>query len=139
MNRWLKLVVIIVFSCTLLFGCDDDDFAPYTNIDYDVSIHLKSNIFVISEAKPELSQIVAEYAKDIPLTYVHYEIYGTKGTAEFQFFGGYENGENRATCIILYMDINTNNVTKINYEEGHGKRMASVDMSNPIMMISQHI
>lgn len=126
MNRWLKVIVIIVFSCTLLFGCDDDDFAPYTNIDYDVSIHLKSNIFVISEAKQELSQIVAEYAKDIPLTYVHYEIYGTKGTAEFQFFGGYENGENRATCITLYVDINTNNVIKINYEDGHGKRMSSV-------------
>lgn len=126
MNRWLKLTVIIVFFCILLSGCDDD-FAPYTNIDYDVSIHLKSNIFVISEAKQELSRIVDEYAKDMPLTYVHYEIYNTtKGTVEFQFFGGYENGENRATCITLYVDINTNNITKINYEDGHGKRMSSI-------------
>lgn len=31
MNRWLKLTVIIVFSCTLLFGCDDDDILTNDN------------------------------------------------------------------------------------------------------------
>ena len=132
MNRWLKLIAIIVFSCTLLFGCDNDDFAPYTNIDYDVSIHLKSNIFVISEARQELTQIVAEYAKDMPLTGAEYEIYNTKGTIEFQFFRFYTNGENRAILITLFVDLSTNSVTKINYEDGHAKRV-----SGPVYEIKQ--
>ena len=109
------LIVILSTSC-------DDDWEPYTNVNYDINYQLNGDIFQLSEIESELFSLVCEYDDNVKLTYAEFE-FKTKnyGVAEFEFFREYKIGTKYyGVLITLYANLYTKTVYKLNYEEGRG-------------------
>ena len=119
------LICGITFLIVILFTSCDDDWAPYTNVNYDVEYELKGDIFQLSEIEPELFTLVCEYDDNVKLTYAEFEFTDkNNGVAEYQFFREYKIGSKYyGVLITLYADINNKTVYRLNYEEGIGKRV----------------
>ena len=115
----------ITFLIVILFTSCDDDWAPHTNVNYDINYQLNGDIFQLSEIESELFSLVCEYDDNVKLTYAEFE-FKTKnyGVAKFEFFREYKIGTKYyGVLITLYADINNKTVYRLNYEEGIGKRV----------------
>ncbi len=124
MKRFFTLITIAM----LLFifsGCEDDDFAPYTNYTDEVSYELTGNSFMVSEIEEEVLGIAEKYQAEAYLSTVNYTFYSqNNGTAQFIYFYATPN-KNEGTVITVSIDLYDNTVTSVQFEKGHGKRVCA--------------
>ena len=126
-----KIVSIIVVAFIIVislivynFIINNEDFAPYTNEEYNESYDITSDIYDVTVVKYELTPIVEKYEEGVKLTYVQYDIEENSKMAEFQFYKDDYNGKNMACIITAIVDIDAKKITKIKYEKGNGKRVS---------------
>ena len=126
-----KIVSIIVVAFIIVislivynFIINNEDFAPYTNEEYNESYDITSDIYDVTVVKYELTPIVEKYEEGVKLTYAQYDIEENSKTAEFQFYKDDYNGKNMACIITAIVDIDAKKITKIKYEKGNGKRVS---------------
>lgn len=118
----LFFIVVGIFFYKLIIN--NDDFAPYTNKEYNDSYELKNDIYNLPLTKYELTEIAQKYEKGVKLTYAQYDINENSKTAKFEFYTD-DYGEKNMACIVtLYVNIDDEKVTKVKYEKGHGKRVS---------------
>lgn len=127
MKKKILLIIIVVFIIISIvaytFILNNDDFAPYTNKEYDEVYDINSDIYDLALIKYELTSLAQQYEKGVKLTYAQYDIKDDSKTAEFQFYNDDYNGKNEACIVTIIVDIDEKKTTKIKYEKGHGKRV----------------
>ncbi|MFR8104735.1 MAG: hypothetical protein ACLU8F_06685 [Clostridia bacterium] len=128
MKKKILSIIIVVFIIimsivTYNFITNNDDFAPYTNKEYDEFYDINSDIYDLALIKYELTPLAQKYEKGVKLTYAQYDIKDNSKTAEFQFYNDDYNGKNEACIVTILVDIDEKKTTKIKYERGHGKRV----------------
>ena len=118
----LFFIVVGIFFYKLIIN--NDDFAPYTNKEYNDFYELKNDIYNLPLTKYELTEIAQKYENGVKLTYAQYDINENSKTAKFEFYTD-DYGEKNMACIVtLYVNIDDEKVTKVKYEKGHGKRVS---------------
>lgn len=123
----IAIIVIFIIIVSIIFFNfieSNDDFAPYTNKEYDEVYDITSDIYDLASTKYELTKIAQKYEDGVRLTYAQYNIEKNNKTAEFQFYNDTYNGKNKACIVTIAVDIDTQKTTKIRYEKGHGKRVS---------------
>ncbi len=122
-----KIITLIVFlvllSCMILSGCSDEDWASCEEKTEEVSIKLDNSIFDLAQCKDELKNVCNKYAKDLSLVHAEYIFFKDKDSqAIISMSKLYERGEVGYTKLCeLYVDIESNTVTKIIYYDGISK------------------
>lgn len=119
------LFIVLVFYIFSFSACKDDDWATYKNVNYELCTKIEGNIFLISEIESELLSVISMYDNDVKLTYAQYIFEDeNNGVVEFQFFREYKKGSTYYSVVItLYANLSNGIIYKVNYEEGHGKRV----------------
>ncbi len=110
---------LILFTITALFtSCmwEEDEFASYQNIRYDISEEIEGNIFVISEIEEETRDIATRYSKDVTLCSAQYKFFDkTEGEAVLEY--GYSDMSTGYTTIVeIHIDIATKKTACVNYK-----------------------
>ena len=67
----LFFIVVGIFFYKLIIN--NDDFAPYTNKEYNDSYELKNDIYNLPLTKYELTEIAQKYENGVKLTYAQYK------------------------------------------------------------------
>lgn len=119
------IVFLVILSCMILSGCSDEDWAPYEEKTEEVSIKLDNSICNLVQCKEELKNVCNKYAKDLLLVHAEYKFFKDKDSqAIISMSKVYERGEVGYTKLCeLYVDIESNTVTKIIYRDGISRRV----------------
>lgn len=124
------ILLILMLHVILLSACAaNDDFAPYENNTFDVSIDVDGNIFVISEIEDEITAVANEYASEASLAYVKYTFFGENhGEILFNYKYNYERdifGQKigYTKIVDVFIDIFEKKIDKVVYEDGITKRV----------------
>lgn len=119
------IVFLVILSCMILSGCSDEDWAPYEEKTEEVSIKLDNSICDLVQCKEELKNVCNKYAKDLLLVHAEYKFFKDKDSqAIISMSKVYERGEVGYTKLCeLYVDIESNTVTKIIYCDGISRRV----------------
>lgn len=122
-----KMLAIISCSiCLFLFSACTDDFAPYQNINYDISNYIDGDIFIISDVEKSISDIALKYVDNISLSYVEYTFFDENdGDILFQYKKCYEKDDIGYTTLLnVYVNICTQIAYKVEYIDGISKRVS---------------
>ncbi|MDR1000696.1 MAG: hypothetical protein LBL96_07860 [Clostridiales bacterium] len=124
---FIILITLMMFMI-INTGCyDNDDWAPYTRKNKDIDEALTANEInslanIISDAN-----IIAEiYVVGFPMTRITLttEDAGMTGDIQFTFAEAYEMS-NQVTIVDVFYDIGRRVFYKVEYEQGHGKRVSA--------------
>lgn len=128
----LKIIFKLILIGTLMtgvVGCDNnDDFAPYTNYDKELDISISGYQSCIFDITDEVTQIAQKYTEGVELTYAIIifkdaeQIAAQQGNIQFDFYKEHET-KNQITRVLLNYNMSTHKVDKLNFEQGHGKRV----------------
>lgn len=122
-----KILAIISCSmCLFLFSACTDDFAPYQNINYDISNYIDGDIFIISDVEKSVFDIALKYVDNISLSYVEYTFFDENdGDILFQYKKCYEKDDIGYTTLLnVYVNICTQTAYKVEYIDGISKRVS---------------
>lgn len=125
MKKKMVLLIMLCFSF-FLFGCDED-FAPYSDNTYTISVPINGDIYTISDIEEEINNIVKDYVDNTELAYSEYYFYNTPADyAMFNYVKYYEkSGVGYTISIDIYVDINKKIAYKIQVVDGISKRVPS--------------
>ena len=117
------LIIVLILTAYAVFNCieNDDDWAPYTEKEFDTAYDIKSDVFNLSQLKEETTDIAQKYEKDVKLTEAHYYLEdNNNGLITLEFYRDFPP-KNKACTIEMKLDIATKKIYSIRYRKGHGK------------------
>lgn len=124
----ILLLLLVVFNIFIGFKLwsaieDNDDFAPYTEKNFDVAYIISSDILSPSQLKNEVTPIAQNYEKNVKLTSLDYHLENkNSGLVILEFYKSFPE-KNKACTIEMKLDIATKKIYNIIYRKGHGKRI----------------
>ena len=127
----LLLVVFNIFIGLKLWSAieDNDDFAPYTEKNFDVAYIISSDILSPSQLKNEVTPIAQNYEKNVKLTSLDYHLENkNSGLVILEFYKSFP-GKNKACTIEMKLDIATKKIYNIIY------RKALVDTKMKLLIL----
>lgn len=127
--RKVKLIVVLIMIMVFAFGCDNnDDFAPYTHYTKELESSLSiEEVNKIIDIMPDAENIARSYTAEPVLTSVDITTENPllTGSIQFGYFEGNET-KNQVTVVNIYYDVGNRVFNKIEYEQGHGKRVSYI-------------
>lgn len=121
-------IILIVVSCLIAYIIynlieNNDDWAPYTEKEFETTYNISSDVFNLFQLKAETTDIAQIYEKDIKLTKAEYYLENNNnGLITLEFYRDFPP-KNKACSIEMKIDIATKKVYSIRYRKGHGKRI----------------
>lgn len=125
----IVLIVVWLFIAYAIFNWieNDDDWAPYTEKEFDTTYNISSDVFNLSQLKEEATDIAQIYEKDVKLTEAEYYLEDTNnGLIILEFYKDFPP-KNKACRIEMKLDIVTKKIYSIRYIKGHGKGVSGFE------------
>lgn len=119
------LIIVWLFIAYTVFNWieNSDDWAPYTEKEFDTAYNINSNVFNLSQLKEETTSIAQKYEKDVKLTKAEYYLADNdNGLIALEFYKNFPP-KNKACTVEMKLDIATKKIYYICYRKGHGKRI----------------
>ena len=126
------LIILIIFLLLATYAIfnwieNNDDFAPYSEKEFDTTYSISSDIFNLSQLKEETTDIAQKYEKNIKLTEVHYYLENiSNGLITLKFYKNFPP-KNKACTIEMKLDIMSKKIYNVLYIKGHGKRVSGFE------------
>lgn len=128
MIRNLVTIILVCIGMIAFVGCNDDDFAPYKNYQKSLDVNINSHLASIDDITNDVTKIAHKYHDRVILSNVVIVLNGSeqinsgKGTIVFGFYKEHET-KNQRTKVLLNYDMATEKIIKMQFEQGHGKRV----------------